>query len=96
MDSVPKDITAEIYSSFFNLNNYADNPSQDLIITQSTMPLNLVLSGIGSDVLMEDIRRKRPRSSKKQSMASNDAVNACIIKLAASVIGSNPLAIAPV
>eukprot|EP00268_Persea_americana_P001455 TRINITY_DN10450_c0_g1_i1.p1 TRINITY_DN10450_c0_g1~~TRINITY_DN10450_c0_g1_i1.p1 ORF type:complete len:121 (+),score=15.19 TRINITY_DN10450_c0_g1_i1:203-565(+) len=42
--------------------------------------------------MMANIRRKRPRPSKKQSIASNDAVNACIIDLAASVKALTQLA----
>ncbi|RWR80015.1 hypothetical protein CKAN_00862000 [Cinnamomum micranthum f. kanehirae] len=45
-----------------------------------------------SDAMMGNIRRKRPRPPKKQLVASNDAINACIIDLAASVKASTQVA----
>lgn len=55
------------------------------------MPKDLAFTSIGENAMMENIRLKQPRPSKKQSMTSNNAVNACITELAALVKVSNQL-----
>ena len=45
---------------------------------------------------MANIRRKRPRPSKNQSMASNSAIDTCIMELAASVKATIPVAATPI
>ena len=85
MDGIPEDITTDVDSSFFNLDHYDDTPSPNLTNSRfSTLLEDSAASDIASDVMMANIRGKRPRPSKKQSIASNDAVNACIIDLVAS------------
>ena len=97
MDGVPEDIIMDMDLSFFKLDHNDDTPSPNLTNFRfSTLPEDSIASDIPSNIMMENIRRKRPRPSKKQSMASNDAVNACIIDLAASVKASNQLATASV
>lgn len=95
MDGVPGDIITNMDSSFFNLNGYDDTPSPDITNSESTMQEDSTASDIGPDVMMTNIRRKRPRPSKKQSKPSNDAVNECIVEIAASVKASNQLVAAP-
>ncbi|XXG46466.1 hypothetical protein AAC387_Pa02g1308 [Persea americana] len=94
MDGVPEDITTDVDSSFFNLDHYDETPSPNLTNSRtSTLPEDSVASDIASDVMMANIRRKQPKPSKKQSIASNDAVNACIIDLATSVKAPTQLAV---
>ncbi|XXG76905.1 hypothetical protein AAC387_Pa08g1167 [Persea americana] len=91
MDGVPADIITDMDSSFYSLNGYDDTPSPNETNSQPTMREDATTSDIGPDVTMANIRRKRPRPSTK---GSNNAVNDCIIKLAASVQASNQLAAA--
>ena len=85
IDGMPEDITMDVDSSFFNLDHYDETLSPNLTNSRSsTLPEDSGACDIASDVMMTNIRRKRPRPSKKQSIASNDAVNACIIDLVAS------------
>eukprot|EP00268_Persea_americana_P001458 TRINITY_DN10450_c0_g1_i5.p1 TRINITY_DN10450_c0_g1~~TRINITY_DN10450_c0_g1_i5.p1 ORF type:complete len:117 (+),score=22.92 TRINITY_DN10450_c0_g1_i5:98-448(+) len=93
MDGMPKDIITDVDSSCSNLDHYNDTPSPNLTNSRSsTLPEDPATSDIASDVMMANIKRKRSRPSKKQSIASNDAVNACIMDLTTSVKASNQLA----
>eukprot|EP00268_Persea_americana_P047859 TRINITY_DN5016_c0_g1_i1.p1 TRINITY_DN5016_c0_g1~~TRINITY_DN5016_c0_g1_i1.p1 ORF type:complete len:183 (+),score=36.79 TRINITY_DN5016_c0_g1_i1:495-1043(+) len=91
MDGVPADIITDMDSSFYSLNGYDDTPSPNQTNSQPTMREDATTSNIGPDVTMANIRRKRPMPSTK---GSNNAVDDCIIELAASVKASNQLAAA--
>ena len=91
MDGVPEDIIMDMDSSHCSLNGYDDTPSPNQTNSQSTMREYATTSDIGTDVMMANIRRKRPRPSTK---GSNNAVDDCIIELAASVKALNQLAVA--
>lgn len=96
MDGLPEDITMDMNSSFVDLAHYEDTPSPDLITPRSTMREDSITSEARPDVLMANIRRKRPRPSKSQSMASNSVIDTCIMDLAASMKATIPVATTPV